>query len=406
MRGCLNIALGCALAVFVSGTAYVAGFTSSLVFTHLAVPPPPATTAAASVDTSPADREQQLGVFWEVWDILQREHYGRQLSPEEMTAAAIRGVVDSLGDPHTTYLDARHARAFGDQLSGSFEGIGAYVEIRDRRLIIVSPLRNTPAERAGLRAGDIVTAIDGEPTDGLTLTEAITRIRGPRGTTVRLTVIRPGESTPLILEIVRDRIYVPTVESRRLADGKIGYIHVFEFNERAPQEVRLALQEVMRDRPQGLILDLRNNPGGYLHIAIEVAGQFLDGGLILTERQKDGTERQHTARRGGLATTIPLVVLVNKGSASAAEIVAGALQDRGRAQLVGEQTFGKGSVQVAHDLSDGSSLRVTVARWFTPNGRSIHEQGLQPDVAVIIEGTPPAGQPDLQLDRAVQLLLK
>jgi len=356
-------------------------------------------------DSAISDRNQQLGVFWEVWDIIQREYYGRQLSSEEMTTAAIRGVVDSLGDPHTTYLDARQARIFGDQLSGSFEGIGAYVESRDRKIIIVSPLANTPAEKAGLRAGDVVTAINDEPTDGLTLTEAITRIRGPRGSTVRLTVIHPGESTPVVLEIVRDRINIPTVESRRLAEGKIGYIHLYEFNDRAPQEMRLALQDLLRDRPQGLILDLRNNPGGYLHVAVDVAGQFLEGGLVLTEQQKNGTLREYTARRGGLATTIPLIVLVNKGSASAAEIVAGALQDRGRAQLVGEQTFGKGTVQVAHALSDGSNLRVTVARWLTPNGHSIHLQGLQPDVEVTLEGRPTTGQPDPQIERAIQLLI-
>lgn len=404
MRSCLNAVIGCALAIFVSGASYIAGFSSSALVTHFTAPPP-AATAAVPIDGSLTDRNRQLGVFWEVWDILRREYYGRQLSPEEMTAAAISGVVDSLGDPHTAYLDARHARIFSDQLSGSFEGIGAYVEMRGGQLIIVSPLANTPAERAGLRAGDVVVAIDDEPVDGLSLTEAITRIRGPRGTTVRLTVIHPGESAPVTLEIVRDRISVPTVESRRLADGKIGYIHLFEFNDRAPQEVRLALQDLMRDRPQGLILDLRDDPGGYLHVAVDIAGQFLEGGLVLTERQKDGTERQYTARRGGLATTIPLVVLVNKGSASASEILAGALQDRGRARLVGEKTFGKGSVQIAHDLSDGSNLRVTVAQWFTPGGRNINEQGLQPDVEVTMEGKPAAGRPDPQLDRALQLLL-
>ncbi len=388
--------LALALALCVAGASYVAGFTASMLLT-----PRPQPLAAAPAP--PARGPESFRVFWEVWGILQEEYYGPLPSDRENTYNAIRGLVDGLGDPHTVFADPEHTQLLNENLSGSFEGIGTYVEMRDGRLIIVSPLPDSPADRAGLRPGDVVLAIDGEPTEGLSLFDAIMRIRGPKGTRVTLTIERPGEP-PFDVEVVRARIDVPTVEAGQLADGRIAYLRVYEFNERATHEVRAALRKLMADEPQALILDLRDDPGGYLHVAVAVASQFIEDGVILTERHKDGTTQVHRAQ-GGLATdpNLPLVVLVNQGTASASEIVAGAIQDHGRGVLLGERTFGKASVQVTHTLSDESSLRVTIAHWFTPSGREIHGEGLTPDIEVVQpEGE--VGQ-DAQLEAAMRYLL-
>jgi len=389
--------LALALALGVAGASYVAGFTASVLLT----PRPQPSVAAPS---PPTKGPETFRVFWEVWGILHEEYYGPLPPDRDNTYNAIRGLVESLGDPHTVFADPEHTRLLSEDLSGSFEGIGTYVEMRDGQLVIVSPLPGSPAERAGLRPGDVVVAIDGEPTEGLSLFDAIMRIRGPKGTRVTLTIQRPGEP-PFDVELIRARIDVPTVEAEELADGRIGYLRVYEFNQRAPKEVRVALGKLLANEPEALILDLRDNPGGYLHVAVAVASQFVADELILTERHKDGNIQRHRALPGGLATDpdLPLVVLVNRGTASASEIVAGAIQDHGRGVLLGERTFGKGSVQVTHTLSDESSLRVTIAHWFTPNGREIHGEGLTPDIKVMQpEGE--AGR-DTQLEAAIRYLL-
>ncbi|MFQ6058901.1 MAG: S41 family peptidase [Anaerolineae bacterium] len=391
MRGFLRMAAMALLAAFVTASAYLAGF--AVQFT---LSPPPMESSATAL-------EDQFEVFWEAWGIIQQEFYGDVPSPQRMTYAAIQGVVDTLGDPHTVFVDAAHAAILNDDLSGAFEGIGAVVEMRDGQLVIVSPLKDTPAQRAGLRAGDVVMAIDGRPTEGLSLFEAISLIRGRKGTIVRLTIHRPEAGEPLTLEIVRDRIELPVVESEML-EGDTAYLKLFSFNGRATPAVKSALQQLLAQEPRGLILDLRDNPGGFLHVAVEVASQFVNEGLILTEVGRDGVEREHPALKGGLATDIPLAVLVNKGTASAAEIVAGAIQDHGRGVLIGEGTFGKGSVQVTHELSDNSSLRVTTARWFTPSGHQIHGQGLRPDIEVVLTEEDRANDRDPQLERAVEYI--
>jgi carboxyl-terminal processing protease len=311
----------------------------------------------------------------------------------------------AIGDDGTSFIDPEHAAVMREDITGSFEGIGAVVNmLPNGRLIIVEPLPGRPALQAGLQRGDLVLKVDDTPIQNMTLMEAVSLIRGPAGTTVHLTILRKGVREPFEVAIVRERIELEVVESRML-DDDIAYVKLAEFNAKATKELKKVLQDMMAQEPKGLILDLRSNPGGYLQTSVEVASQFLDEGLVLTEKGKGNLEREYPAEDDGLATEVPLAVLVNAGSASASEIVAGAIQDSGRGILVGERTFGKGSVQLPHTLSDGSELRVTIARWFTPKGREIQGIGILPDIEV--EMTPEdleAGH-DPQLERAVEYLL-
>ena len=343
-------------------------------------------------------------LFWETWDLIQEEYYGDLPNEEEVTYGAIRGALNTLGDPFTGFIEPRVAAINREDDSGSFEGIGAYVTMREGRLVIVNTFKDQPAEKAGLRRNDIVLKVDDTPIENMSIYEAITLIRGPAGTQVRLTILREGEE-PFEVTITRARIDIPVVESEMREDG-IAYVSLFEFSSDASVKLGDAIQRLLAQKPKGLILDLRGNPGGWLNEAVLTAGLFLPRNeLVLIERFKDGTERPYHTDKKPLAPDIPLVVLVDGGSASASEIVAGALQDHGRAVLIGEKTFGKGSVQLAHELSNGAELRVTVARWFTPNDRAIHGQGLEPDILVEITQEDVEAGRDPQLERAVEYLL-
>jgi carboxyl-terminal processing protease len=364
----------------------------------------PSPTPANAV--APGDEQDSFGVFWEALGILQDEFYGDLPSGSELPYAAIDGVIAATGDPYTAFLDPVQAEIMRTDLSGSFEGIGATVRLRaDGKLEIVQPIAGQPAIEAGLRANDVILAVDDVQLEGMNLYEAISLIRGPAGTVVHLLVERPGVDQPLEIEVERARIEMPTVESKML-DDNIGYLRLTEFGQTATDEVVKALRELNVRDLRGLILDLRGNRGGYLSTSIEVTSQFVGQGPIVIERFQDGREQRHQALPGGLATTVPLVVLVDGGSASAAEITAGAIQDTGRGVLIGTTTLGKGSVQMAHTLSDGSQLRVTVAHWFTPNGRAIHGEGLTPDIEVTITEDEIAAGQDPQLERAIAYLLE
>ncbi len=358
----------------------------------------------AGVTPTPAEERGKVdfSVFWEAWDILEREFYGEIPSPEEREYAAIRGLVSSLGDPYTAFLDPRQASLARQDMTGSFEGIGAIVDMKEGRLVIVEVIEGQPAEKAGLKSGDIILKVDDKPIENMSLLEAVLLIRGPRGTPVKLTVYREGLEEPFEVTIIRQRIEIPTLSYRMLDEG-IAYIKLREFNEIAPRKLREALKELMPQKPKGIILDLRGNPGGLLSAAVEVASQFVDQSPILIEKLKDGEQKLFKAIPGGLATdpSVPMVVLVNGASASASEIVAGAIRDHGRGILIGEKTLGKGSVQNPFTLKDGSELRVTVARWFTPSGQAIHGKGLTPDIEVRAGGE---GK-DVQLEKAVEYLL-
>lgn len=383
------------LMVFIITTSYLAGSAAGFIV---------ASPVMAEKSTAPPPvLEEEFRLFWEAWRIVENEFYRRPIDSKELTYGAIRGALSTLEDKNTAFIIPEHIAIIREDLTGTFEGIGALVEMNeDGYLVIVEPLAGRPADLAGLKAGDLVLEVDGLEIRGMTLIEAISLIRGPKGTTVRLTIRRQGVAEPFEVEIVRQRIELRTIEYR-LLKGEIGYVKLNEFNSQAPRQLRAALTDLLAKNPRGLILDLRDDPGGLVAAAIDVGSEFIAEGVIMSERGKN-IEQDHEAQGGGLATEIPLVVLVNGGSASASEIVAGAIQDYGRGILIGERTVGKGSVQVQHHLSDGSGLRITIAHWFTPHGRLIEGAGLIPDVEVYITDEDLASGLDPQLELAIDYL--
>jgi carboxyl-terminal processing protease len=351
----------------------------------------------------PAGTGESFDLFWEAWELIQNDYYGDLPTEEEMTYGAIRGAINTLDDPFTAFMEPDTAAINREDDGGSFEGIGAYVSMEDGRLMIVNTFKEQPADQAGLRRGDIVIQVDDTPIENMSIYEAITLIRGPADTPVRLTILREGEE-PFEVEIIRARINIPVVESE-MKEGDIAYVQLLDFSTDASVKLAEATEALIEQNPKGLILDLRGNPGGWLHESILVAGVFLPkDDLVLVERLKDGSERTFETSERPIAPDIPMVVLVDGGSASASEIVAGALQDHDRAVLIGEKTFGKGSVQIPHELSNGAELRVTIARWFTPNDRAIHGEGLEPDITVELTLEDLDAELDPQLDRAIEYL--
>jgi carboxyl-terminal processing protease len=318
---------------------------------------------------------------------------------------AIEGMMSSLGDPHTTYMNPEQFRRASAPLEGEYEGIGAYVDITGEYLKIISPMPDSPAEKAGLKPNDTIVAVNGEDMTGEDGNLVLKRILGPAGTEVTLTIQREGETETFDVTITRAKIIMPSAEGEMLEDG-IAYVRIYTYGDKTMTELRAALKELMAQKPSGLIVDLRNNGGGYLHTAIDVTSQFVKGDqIVMYEEFGDGSREEFKSKSGGLATNIPIVVLVNGGSASAAEITAGALQDLGRAELVGTTTFGKGSVQRWSPLSnEEGAVRITIARWYTPDDRQIHEIGIEPDHVVELTEEDVEAELDPQLDKAVELL--
>ena len=360
---------------------------------------------AAEQDTEdPLDREKTADeVVAAVLTVLENE-YGELPDVDKLTYGAINGVMFRLGDDYTYLRSPEEATFFNEGLNGSFEGIGARVaEAEEGGVRIVEPFEGQPAWNAGIRRGDVILAVDGKDVTKLQLNEAISLIRGPKGTKIALTVKSP-EQEPRDVEVVRDRIQVPVVEHKILDNG-LAYLRLGEFSAPSTDQVRIALDEMLATNPPGLILDLRGNPGGFLRTAVDISSEFVPDGAILIERFKDGKEEIYPASGDGRALTIPLVVLVNEGSASASEILAGAIQDSGRGVLIGETTFGKGLVQLPRELSDGSQLSITTAYWFTPNDRQINGEGLEPDIKVERTDKDIEADKDPQLDKAIDYLL-
>lgn len=351
--------------------------------------------------------QDDFALFWEALDLVYRDFYGDIPDAKTLTYDAIRGVVSKLGDPNTSFLTPDEASFFRSSMEGSFEGIGARVEWDEGRdtVRIVEPFENQPAWRAGIRRGDLVLKVDGIEIIGTDLAEAIQKIRGEKGTQVVLTVEREGEAAPFDVTVTRDRIETPTISTDSLGDDQeIAYVRLYSFNQNAGQLVRQAVSDAMKRNPRALIFDLRGNTGGLLRQAVVVASVFMQDQTVLLERFASGETEIYKTEGRAVAGDIPLVVLVNEGSASASEIVAGALQDSGRATLMGETTFGKGSVQLPHTLSDGSIMRVTIARWYTPLDRSIDGAGLAPDVVVEVSDEERASRADPQLEAAIEHL--
>jgi carboxyl-terminal processing protease len=371
--------------------------------------------AAAAVGLSPArlpglahaslspEEQARFRVFWEAWGLVSRDFYDpSSVDSQKMTHGAVKGMVDSLGDPHTFFSTPREREMTDASLRGTFDGIGVQVDQRDGKLQVIAPIEGSPAQRAGLRPGDVISHVNGQDLKGQNLNDIVLMIRGPRGTVIDLTIIRAGESEPITLTIERAEIRIETIRSRML-DGNLAYVRVTSFSATSGADAAGAIKNLLQQQPHGFVLDLRSNPGGHLNVAVDLASQFLSDGIVLYQQAGSGERREYRARGGGQATSLPVAVLIDRGSASASEIVAAALRDNGRAVLVGERSYGKGSVQSAHTLSDSSGLRVTSGLWLTPGGVPLEKNGLEPDLAVAPAADGQQGQ-DPQLEAAVRYL--
>ncbi len=394
---------------FVAVASFSGGFVVGHWLPQAIAPSQPAVVPSPSTEqqsATPTDLQTLFKPFWEAWNIVHEQYVDQPVNDVALMQGAIRGMMEALGDRHSSYMDPQTFEQANQELSGEYEGIGAYVDTTTDYLTVISPMPGSPAERAGLQAGDQIIAIDGEDMTGVDPELARRKVLGPAGTTVHLTVLRKGEEKPLEITITREHIVIKSVNGKMLDNG-IAYIQLVTFGDKTSQELKQTLSELLAQNPKGLILDLRNNGGGYLNTAVDVASQFISKGVVLYEQYGDGRKVAYDVVPGGLATDIPMVVLINEGSASASEIVAGALQDYGRAKLVGVTSYGKGSVQNWVPLSDNQgAVRVTIAKWLTPKERTIHGKGLTPDVVVEMTEEDYQAKRDLQLDKAVEVLLQ
>lgn len=376
----------------------------------------PPTASATEATVLDGDEQRRFLVFWEAWKVVELDFYNQPgIDHQKMIYGAIKGMVDAVGDPYTVYQTPVQREVSDTDLRGSFDGVGIQVDVKDNRLTVVAPIDESPAALAGIRPGDVVVQVDGASIAGKTLNDTVSLIRGQRGTQVTLTIARPEVPDPLTFTLTRAEIKVDSVRTR-LLDGGVGYMRISTFAANTGPETVTALKKLLEQAPSGIIIDLRANPGGYLHSSVDVASQFMEAGsVVLYQVDGNGERKTYKAEAGGVATTAKIAVLVNKGSASASEILAGALRDSGRAILIGEKTFGKGTVQNVHQLSDTSGLRVTTAQWLTPSEAPIQGAGLLPDIAVAEAPGAPAPQailvpgaapvPDPQLDAAVRHVL-
>lgn len=341
------------------------------------------------------------------YQILQESFiFKDNIDREKLEYGAAKGLVEAVGDPYTYFLSPEETKEFFDMINGSFEGIGAEIGLNaERQVTIIAPVEGTPAKKAGLQPQDVVLQIDERLTSTMTLDEAVTFIRGKKGTSVTLTIKREGLPEPLKISIVRDVIKIPTLSWKSLEGGSIAYIQLHNFHDKAGDQFDEAARKILGTNAKKIILDLRGNPGGILQEAVSVAGWFTgEDAVIATERFANGSKEDYISEGPGKLKGFPLVILVDKGSASASEILAGALRFHSKAQLVGEKTFGKGTVQIIQDLPDGSSLRVTQSQWLLPDGSSIDHEGLSPDALVATKG--PNATQDEQLAKAIELLNK
>jgi carboxyl-terminal processing protease len=355
---------------------------------------------------SASGEEADFGLFWEAWHLVEQRFFGALPDAQHLAWGAIRGALATLDDPHTTLLEPQPRQREKEVLSGRFGGIGAYVSVDDEGRFTLDPMPDLPAEKAGVQRGDILIKVDDteiSPEDQLGA--VVELIKGEVGTEVRLTLLREGSDEPVVVEIERQEIPSPSLAWRMLEEAPgTGYVHIQWFSGRSATELADALQDLEDQGMQQLVVDLRGNTGGLFDASIDVTSLFLNDGVVVYQVEKDGKEEAFKTRGRPAYATGALVVLVDAGTASASEIVAGALQDRERAVLVGEKTYGKGSVQEIYDLSDGSSVHITAAKWFTPKRRQIDGQGLVPDLEVPITDEDRNQGLDPQLERAIEVL--
>jgi carboxyl-terminal processing protease len=360
------------------------------------------------IQSSPGNPEVDMSLFWEVWHRLESGYVDKaKIDRQKMVYGAISGMTSSIGDPYTVFLPPEANQDAKDNLNGVFEGIGAQLGIVDKQIVVVAPLKGMPAEKAGILSGDIIYKVNGEETISWSVPQAVEKIRGPKGSQVKLDVIHEGAKEPISIEVTRDTIQVPSVESE--FKDNVAILKLYQFGDNTNREWEQEVAKIVdrcgasgNSSCKGLVFDLRNNPGGYLQGSVFVASEFLKDGLVVTQEHASGSKEEYTVKRVGVLRSIPMVVLINKGSASASEIVAGALKVRGRAKLVGEKSFGKGSVQEAQDLPGGAGLHVTTAKWLLPDGTWINGAGVMPDVEVADNNETP--DIDEQLEKAIEQL--
>ncbi len=346
--------------------------------------PPPTSVTHVAQEEVPEQLREQFEIFWQAWSLLEEKFYDpSQINYTRMVYGAVKGMYESVDDPYTLFSTPAETGVSRTHLEGEYEGIGAYIDQENGFPVILGPVSDdTPAARAGLRLGDIVLEVDGRDVEGMPLEEVIALIKGPAGTEVKLLIARTGEVQPFEVAIIRAHIDIASVEGEMREDG-LAYVSVSVFGDTTSAELDQVLEELLKSKPSGLILDLRGNGGGYLVAAQELVGHFVREGVATYKADRDGERTPLPILNGRVNEfDLPMVVLVDGGSASASEITAGALQDYKRAILIGEQTFGKGSIQDITDLPDGSSARITIAHWLTPDGREIHGKGLTPDILV------------------------
>ncbi len=362
-------------------------------------PQPP--IVSETLELLSSDAPEEFDVLFEVYNHLLEDHYDRDnLTATQLSRGAIRGMLDALNDDHSAYLDPELFSAELERFRGNFEGIGAEVTERNGQIIVVAPIPDTPAEDAGINSGDIILEVNGQSVEGLGVYEVVDLIRGPRGTDVELLILHPKASSPTKIVITRGVVIVPTLDLRILSGG-LAHVQLHFFGENTLEEFGKAMERAERLKARGIILDLRNNPGGRVDTVVDLTSRFLDDGLVLYQMDGRQNRVEYEVTGGNKAPDLPLIVLINEFSASASEIMAGALRDHGRARLVGTTTFGKGSVNIQRPLSDGSGVYYSIARWFTPGGDLIEGEGIEPDI--LVESDDESSE-DFQLDKAIELL--
>jgi len=361
-------------------------------------------TGVENLDSS-TEENADFGVFWEAWQTIEENFYKNgEISNQNKVYGAVNGLIQSLGDPYSEFFVPSDGKKFEEDIQGNFGGIGAELGIREEKLVIISPLKDSPAARADLRAKDIILAVDSSPTQGLPIDEAVKNIRGEVGTKVTLTIFRGGWEKPTDFEITREIISIPTLEYE-MKNGDIAYVNLYSFNSNSNPLFYQSMVKALSSGSKGLILDLRDNPGGFLQVAVDLAGWFLPRGtLVVSETNKEGKSDKLYSVGNAALKNLPVVVLVNGGSASASEILAGALRDQRGIKLVGEKTYGKGTVQQLLQLKDRSSIKITIANWVLPNGDIIEGEGITPDFEVAITEEDIENEKDPQLEKAIEIL--
>lgn len=346
-----------------------------------------------------------FSVFWKTWNLIQSRYVDKnKINNQDLVYGAIDGMVKAVGDPYTVFFKPQESENFAQEINGAFGGVGIEIGLRNNILTVITPLKSTPAERAGLLAGDKILKIGDKSTDGMQIDQAVNLIRGPKGTPVKLTINRESFKLPKEITIIRDTIKVPTV-SWKLMDDKVAYVQLFVFNRNVDADFKKTTREIIASKADRIILDLRNNPGGLLDSSVNIAGYFLEPNQLVTqERYSDGKIDEFRTSDNGQLKNYPLLIIINKGSASASEILAGAIKDDRGVTIVGEKSFGKGSVQEVDELPNKASVKITIAKWFTPKGTSINDNGIDPDIKAERTEDDINNNRDPQLDKAVEII--